>query len=97
MLRKGTEQKNAMDMVVFVYFINCCKKLILGNVSRKKDFFTCYAKCLAAFGSAFLIGNIAWILANTDNAQCRIYTLCLKLCYICFNFLVQRCCYFFSQ
>ena len=40
MFRKRTEQKNAMNVVVFVYFIDGCKKFFLSYISRKKDFFT---------------------------------------------------------
>mgnify|MGYP000217110839 CR=1 FL=1 len=29
MFRKRTEQKNAMNMVIFIYFVNCCKKFFL--------------------------------------------------------------------
>ena len=77
MLRKGTEQKNAMDMVVFVYLVDCGKKLILRNVSRKKDFFACYTKCFAAFSCTFFIGNVAWVLSYANDAQswiCLLYT-----------------------
>ncbi len=40
MFRKRTEQKNSMDLVIFVYFIDGCKKLILGDILRKKNFFS---------------------------------------------------------
>ena len=70
MFRKRTEQKNSMDLVIFVYFIDGCKKLILGNILRKKNFLTCNTKSLTALCSTSLIGNIAWILTNT----CLLYT-----------------------
>ena len=43
MFRKRTEQKYTMDMIVFVYLINDCKKLVLSNILRKKNFLTCNA------------------------------------------------------
>ena len=40
MFRKRTEQKYTMDMIVFVYLINNCKKFFLSNILRKKNFLT---------------------------------------------------------
>ena len=77
MFRKWTEQKNAMDMVIFIYFIDSCKKLVLSYISWKKNFFTCNAQCFATFCCSSFIRNITWILANTDDAQSRINTLSL--------------------
>jgi len=96
MFRKRTEQKNSVDLVIFVYFINCCKKLILGNILRKKDLLTCNTKSLTALCSTSLVGNIAWVLTNADDAKCRIYTFCLKLCNVSFDLLIESCCNFFT-
>ena len=35
-----------------------------------------------------VIGDIAWVFTNTDDAEGRIYSFSLKLCYVCFDFLV---------
>ena len=96
MFWQRTEQKNSMDLVIFVYFIDGCKKLILGNILRKKNFLTCNTKSLTALCSTSLIGNIAWILTNTDNTKCRIYTFCLKLCNVRFDLFIESRCYFFT-
>ena len=96
MFRKRTEQKNSVDLVIFVYFINGCKKLILGNILRKKDLLTCNTKSLTALCSTSLVGNIAWVLTNADDAKGRIYTFCLKLCNVSFDLLIESCCNFFT-
>ena len=77
MFRKRTEQKNAVDVVVFVYFVDGCKEFFLSHISRKKDLLTCYAKSLAAFCCSSFIRNIAWVFANTNDAECRVYAFAL--------------------
>ena len=77
MFRKRTEQKNAVDVVVFVYFVDGCKEFFLSHISRKKDLLTCHAKSLAAFCCSSFIRHIAWVFANTNDAECRVYAFAL--------------------
>ena len=77
MFRKRTEQKNAVDMIVFVYFVDSDQKFFLGYISRKKDFLTCYSKSFTTFCCSSFIRNVTWVLTNTNDAQSRVYTLSL--------------------
>ena len=43
MFRKRTENQNAVDGIVFVYFIDGSHQLFLGNVCREKEFLVCNA------------------------------------------------------
>ena len=97
MLRQRTEQKNAVDLVVFIYLIDHCQQFFLRNVLRKKDLLTCYAERLTALCSALLIRNIARIFADADNRQCRIYAFFLACGNVCLNSLIQRSRYLFAQ
>ena len=90
-LRKRTEQQNAVNAVVLIYLIYSCQNLL-----RKQNLLTCYAQSLTSLGCASLIGNIALVLAYADNSQCGVYSLCLQSLYVCLDTLIQCCCYFFS-
>ena len=88
MFRKRTEQKNAMDLRIFVHFVDHRKEFFLRNVSRKKDFLTGNAQSLTTFGCSSLIRDIALILTYTDDAESGVYTFPLKLSNLSFDLFI---------
>lgn len=70
-LRQRTEQKNAVNRVILVHLVDHCQYLFLCCVSGKNVLFALYAQLFAALRCASLVGEIALIFTNTDDAKCR--------------------------
>ena len=74
MSRERAEHQNAMNGIVFVYFINDCQKFLFGYIFRQKNFLYFHTKGITSLGCTGLIRNIVRSLSDTDNAKLRGYS-----------------------